>query len=897
MPRSLPAALTLALLLAASVYAQVASPTPLPKLAIEHYQLPNGLQVVLCPSPKIPLAHLNLRFRVGSKHERPGRTGFAHLFEHLMFDISDPSSSFETQAEQLGATGVNAFTHADYTEYMETIPSSRLERMLWLESNRISTLPQTLTQAKFEKEREVVRNEFREKIENQPYNRINLPLYQYSFPPGHPYAHHPIGSHEDLLAASLDDVRAFYREYYNPDNLSLVLVGDFDPAQAKPWIAKYFGSLAPGPNGLIGPVQSAPQLSAPKLVEIREHAPTERIFIAWPTPGIYTPDDVALEVAAFVFTDDPSPWNEILTKPAGTGRGINQQQLQDASLFFAVADPASGSTVADVEKVLAAGIARFAREGPSEEELTRARNNLEFGQIGKLEDLYDLGMVLNDVQQFYGGVEHFEEWIGRYRRVTAEAVRSAVGHWLSTPNRLTIHVMPDTARQESTALDRTQPPPFQAEKPFRAPDIKSAKLANGLQILVVERHDLPKIAVELRFRLGAERSPAGKAGLATLAMATAGRGTSNRTEDEIKKECSLLAISLHAGNNVISQSGGFEALRNNLDPAMQLLADMVRHPEFPKDALESQKTDFIDEFEKAEGRIDNFWPSVTAIAFGKTHPFGNVIGTAETYKSITREDAQEFQHRYWKPDVAVLVFAGDITLEDAVAIAAKNFGDWQGTAGPPPPMSAPTPMTGRIFLIDRPGATQTKVVQVLRGVSRVDPDYASLLLVDRVWGGLFSSRLNQNIRRDKGIAYGVESELNCWPGYGLWVTHSTVELSRTRDALVAFGNELRGIAGEKPITEQELETVKENVIRSYPSSFEGAWGVVQNISMSWAWGLPTTDHQTFPQKIAEVTLAQAQAIAKKYALPDQSFFLLIGDRQKIEPQLSGLGVGAITLLP
>jgi zinc protease len=188
-------------------------------------------------------------------------------------------------------------------------------------------------------------------------------------------------------------------------------------------------------------------------------------------------------------------------------------------------------------------------------------------------------------------------------------------------------------------------------------------------------------------------------------------------------------------------------------------------------------------------------------------------------------------------------------------------------------------------------------VQVLRAIPRDHPDYAALSLVDHVLGGLFSSRLNQNLRRDKGISYGVESELSAWPGYGLWVTHSTVELSRTRDALLAFGNELRGIAGEKPISEQELETVKENVIRSYPSGFEGAWGVAQNISLSWAWGLPTTDLQTYPQQVAEVTLAQAHAIAKKYALPDRSFFLLIGDRQKIEPQLTGLGIGPITLLP
>jgi zinc protease len=403
--------------------------------------------------------------------------------------------------------------------------------------------------------------------------------------------------------------------------------------------------------------------------------------------------------------------------------------------------------------------------------------------------------------------------------------------------------------------------------------------------------------VELRFRLGAERSPAGKAGLALLTMAIAGKGTDHRTANEIDRERSRLAISINANDDAGSQAGGVEALRNNLDPAVQLLADIIRHPTFPEDALESQKRDFVEDFQKAEGRIDNFWRAVRTIAFGKSHPLGNVLGTAESYGSITRQDTLEFQRRFWKPDVAVLVFAGDITLDDAVAIATKNFGDWEGSAGPAPAIPAPAPIEGRVFLIDKPGATQTTVVQVLPGIPRDLPDFPALVLVDHVWGGMFSSRLNQNIRREKGISYGVQSEMAVLPGFGIWLAHGTIEAGRTRDALVEFMKELRGIAGEKPITERELATVKENFIRSYPAQFESTWGVAQSVSRCWAWGLPITDLQTFPQRVTEVTLAQANATARKYALVDRAFFLLIGDRKNIEPQLQGLGLGAVTILP
>jgi zinc protease len=882
-------------------YPQAVSSSSFPKLKTEHYQLSNGMQVILCRDPKIPIVHLNLRFGVGSKHDQPGRTGFAHLFEHIMYDGAEAGVDFQTLAERIGSRDVNCRTKPDYTEYYETIPSNRLERMLWLESNRLANLLRTLNQAKFDKQRDVVRNELRDNVENQPDVWRSTVLFQNSFPLGHPYTHDVLGSHTDLMAASLDEVRALFRNYYTPDNLSFVLAGDFDGAQAKQWIAKYFGSLPPGPIGVASPPHSAPKLQAPKSVEMRNRVPREEIFFIWPVAGVYQPDDAALEIAAFVLMDESSRFNAAL-RGITLGWKIEQEQMQDASLFEVLTAPASGKTQADLKKVIATEIARFARDGPTEEELNRARSNLEFQQLAKLEDLSDLARMLNQVQQFYGGVEHFDEWASRYRRVTAEAVRTAVARWLDTPNNLAIHILPEIALQNTASNtviqpDRTQPPPFQAEKPFRTPEVKSAKLANGLQLLVVERHELPMVAVDLRFRLGAEYNPPGKAGLAILTMAIAERGTAHRGEDEIEKERLRLAMTLHAGSDTGSEAAGLEVQRANLDPAVDLLADVIRHPSFPQVALESQKKEFVEQYEKADGRIDNFHVPMMSIAFGKAHPVGNALGSTESYRSITRQDVLDFQHRYWKPDAAVLVFAGDITLNDAVAIASKYFGDWEGSAGTPPQIPAPAPMAGSVFLIDRPGATQTNVVQVLPGMPRDYPDYPALLLVNRVWGGIFSSRLVQNLRQEKGIAYYPQSEILPFPGFGLWFAHATVDAASTRDALAEFVKELRGISKEKPITDLELETTKENFIRAYPTEFERIQGLAQRVSHDWTWGLPATDMQTFPVRVSEVTLDEANAIARKYAVVERAFFLLIGDRRKIEPALRVLNIGPVTLLP
>jgi zinc protease len=865
-----------------------------PKLAIEHYELPNGLQVILHVDRKTPSVQLNLRYHVGSRDERPGRFGFAHLFEHIMLE---GDADFQTAADRLGATGVNAFTYPDYTEYVEQVPSSRLERILWMESGRLSSLLDTLTQQKFDKHREVVRNELRQKIENEPYKRINIPLFQYVFPAGHPYQHSPIGSHEDLLAASLDDVRSFYHEHYTVDNLALVLAGDFEPAQARQWIATYFGPLPPGQTGAVPPERSTPQLAHPKLVELTDRVPNEQILFAWPAAGAASPHAAALEMAAFILNDAAGGLDVAVKHGVCKFASPEQYWFRDASIFLIGTGPAEGKSVADVDGAIAAVLARFAREGPSEDELTRARNNLEFQQIGKLDNLYELAATLNHVQHYYGSVDRFPEWAGRYGRVTAQSIRDAVSRWLVTPNRLAIHVIPAKAvTPAAPAPDRKQPPPFGPDKPYRFPEVKTATLPNGLQILVVERHELPEVSVDFRLRLGPALNPPGKPGVALLSIATSGFGTTTRSRDEIEKTAKRLAAAIHASDDGGSQSAGFEVLRANLDEAMALLADVIRRPTYPEKSFEDQKQEFVDDYEKAANRIDNFqWPAVT-IAFGKSHPIGAAMGTAESRRSVTRKDAQEFHDRYWKPDISALAFAGDITLDEAVALATKNFGDWTGHSEPAPPMPAPQPMPGRLFLIDRSGATQTHVVELLPGIPLAHPDFAALLLVNRVGGGIYSSRLNIKIRRDKGISYGAGSELQTFSGTGMWLARSIVQLDNTRQAVSEFLKELRGIAGEKPITAEELETARESFLRSYPGDLETVAGISRRLTMNWAWGLPMGNIQDFPRQIAAVTLQQANLVARKYALVDRAKFLLIGDRSKIEPGLKDLGLGSPTIM-
>ena len=898
MPFRFTAIFAAGVLLASAALAQTAPPvSSIPNLKFDFYRLPNGMQVIFHVDRRSPVVHVNLRFYVGSKDERVGRTGFAHLFEHMMFEGRDAASGFFSVAAAVGATEMNGETENDATEYYETVPAGRLERMLWMESNRFVKLLDILNQKRLDNQREVVRNELRQRIENEPYARFFVLAYENLFPQGHPYSHAVIGSHEDLMAASLEDVRGFYREHYTPDNSSLLLAGDFDPAQARQWIAKYFGSWVPGGVRARAP-RFAPQLLAPKLVEIRDHIPDERIYFVWPVPGLFDPDEAALEVAGYVLSDGWVHLTSALRERLCSEAGISSSTHLDASLFIVKATPSPGVTLAEVEKAMAAEFARFAKDGPTSEELTRARNNLEFMQVKRLENLYDIALTAQLLQQHYGNADHFGDWVDRYSRVTADQVKTAVSRWLATPNRLAIRFLPETARRDVTPEpNRTQPPSFQPEKPFRPPELKSAKLPNGLQVLVIERRELPMAAVSLRFKLGSAYDPPGKAGLAMMTMATADSGTTHRDHEQLEKEESRLALSLQGNADASSQTAGFEVLRKNLEPAVELLSDVMRNANFPKDKFDGAKQGPIDQFEKTEGRIDDFVPPAMAIAFGSKHPLGSMVfGSHESRLAITAQDALDFKNRYWKPDVAALTFVGDISLDEAVAMATKYFGDWSGTGGRPAALPEPQPMPGRLFLVNRPGATQTMVVQVLRGIPRDSPDYPAMLLLDRIWGGTFTSRLNQNIREQMGIAYGAGSQMHHLPGFGLWMAHSPVQADRTHDAMQAFLRELRGLAGENPITAPELQRAKESFLHDYPEQFAQAWSALEHISLDWAFGLPLDDFQTLPQRVAAVTVADVNAAAKKYVRPERAFFVLLGDREKIGTSTGDLGMGELVNL-
>ena len=882
----------------------------IPKLEFEKYTLPNGLQVILHVDRKLPIVHVNQWYHVGSKNERPGRTGFAHLFEHMMFQGSaNAKEDYFTYVEKLGANlregGVNGTTNQDRTNYFATVPSANLETLLWVESDRMATLADALTKEKLDNQRDVVKNERRQGLENTPYGRWYKLVLENLHPAGHPYSWTVIGSHEDLTAASLDDVKAFFKEYYTPNNLSLVIAGDFDPAEAKRLVEKYFGGIPAGPP-LDRPRLWIPVLEGEKIVEAADRVPQDRVYMAWPSPPGFSPGDAELDLASLILADGLSSRLEkalVYDRQLCTEVQAFQASSEISSWFAVVATARPGVSLEEIEKGVTAEIARLARTGPTPEELSRAKTKYEFTFVTALEGIGGFGGKADRLNQYnvmLGDPGKLQWDIDRYRNATPESVRLAVAKWLDTKNRLLVRFrVEESGRASTAALDRSVEPPEGADRPFQAPEVKSAKLPNGLQLFVVERPELPKVGVTLVTRAGAVADPQGKSGLAHLTVTQLDMGTMTRKALEIEDAFGNLGVTPTGTAARESARVSFEVLKRNLDPAMTIFGDVVQNATYPASEFDREKKRHLDVLSQQERNANAVGARVRSmLAFGPDHPYGRPVqGLPSTVQGIGRDDLVNFHDTYWKPGSSALILVGDITLAEATALATKNFGGWTGGAAPevkvPPPAPAPA---GKLYVVDRQDAAQTYVSQFVPAPPRSTPDYYALLLADAAYGGGgFGTRLNLNLREDKGYSYGVFSTLALYHDGGVWYSAGGVQTNKTKESVVEFDKELKGMTA-RPMAEKEFSDSRARKTRGYAQQFETLARIGDQVADLWVDGLPMTELQRVYDETAKATLPATQAAAQKWAVPAKASFVLVGDYSKIGPGLKEISLGEVVRL-
>jgi zinc protease len=892
----------------------------LPPIKIKEYKMKNGLRVVLHEDKSTPVVAVNTWYHVGSKNEEPGRTGFAHLFEHMMFQGSkNYNTDYFTPLQEAGGS-VNGTTNVDRTWYYETVPSNFLELAIMLEADRLGGLLEAMTQEKLDNQRDVVKNERRQRVDNQPYGTAFEKIAETMYPKGHPYNWTTIGSLEDLQAATMDDVKAFFRQYYVPENTIVVLSGDFDEKQARGWIEKYFGPIAKGTTPISRPKNPMPKLAKEIRTTVEDAVPLQRRYMVWHGVPQYHADEAALDMLAYILSTGRSSrlqsnlvYGKEMAQQISSGNGTNE--IGGTFQIQATARP--GKSLDDIEKEINLEIERIKKEAPGADELARAKNSTESQTIFGLQTVLGKGAQLGSYAGYLGKPDYFQTDLDRYARVTPADIQRVANTYL-TANRLVMSYVPRQGEAKVAAREADKPTSVKTEKEKKddaliaeqtaklpkagpnpklvLPAIEKTKLSNGLEVWMVEQKELPIVAMNLVLKSGQGNEPDDRTGLANMTASLLDDGTKTRSAVEITNELQAIGIGgINAGSGWDSTNVSIQTLTRNLDKALDLYADVIMNPSFPATEVESLRGRSLISLrqQKANPNI------VNNVVYNKVlygdHPYGRDSNEA-SIKSITRDEIVKFYEATYRPNNGVLIVVGNFDKASLKGKLESAFSGWKpGTvANRDLPSAKAFDKTG-IYIVDRPNSAQSVVSIGQIGIDRANPDYFPVMVMNSILGGGITSRLSMNLREDKGYTYGAGSGFVYRRGAGPFRAGADIQTAVTKEAIVEFMKELEGIRGGVPITEKELDYNKQSLIRRYPAGFETVGAISSQLSNLVVYGLPDTYFNDYISKVNAVTLNDVNRVAKQYLDPSKMAIVVVGDRKSIEPGLKDLGY-SITIL-
>jgi len=922
------------LLLSSSPYMAPAATAPgaaaaaaeaLPSIPYEKYKLKNGLEVILSEDHRLPLVASNIWYHVGPANEREGRTGFAHLFEHMMFEGSKHigAKAHFKNLEAAGASDINGTTDFDRTNYFETLPSNQLELALWLESDRMGYLYDTLDREKLANQRDVVRNERRQSVENAPYGLAEEAVFHELFPKGHPYYASVIGSHADIEAVRLVDVREFFKQYYCPNNASLAIVGDFDKDKVKALVEKYFGSLPAGPA--VPKIEATtPPISAEKRLTVTDQVELPRVYMAWITAPIFKPGSTETELIARILGGGKS---SRLYKKLVYDLQIAQDVSVESSpyilgsVFVVKATAKAGVKTEDLEKAINSELAAFRIDGPTQTELDGARNTIESGIIGGLENLGGSGGVadrLNQYNHFLGDPGYLPKDLERYNNATVADLKSTADKYLQDSSRVVIYAVPGkkviddvaqtsadkekeaTAAPSSIVADeawRNTPPKPGPEPKLSLPAPESFKLDNGLTVYLQERHNLPIVSAQLAVLSGSDTNPANKPGLASFTADMLDYGTSKRSAMKIADDLELIGSALVANSAADSSKVTVRTLSKTLDPAFDIFSDVALHPVFdPKEIerLRSLKITALQQ-EKDEPRAVAR-RALYKVLYGANSPYGYVEdGTIESVKSINRDEMLKFWQTGYEPGNSALILVGDVTATQARSYAEKYFGQWKGATPARSIVDVKNDVQRAVYVINKDAAPQTAVTVGTIGLARSNPDYVAAEVMNKAFGGMFSSRLNMNLREKHGYTYGAFSRFVFRRAPGPFAAGASIRTDVTGPAVGEIFKEIEAMR-TTPLSAAELKMAKDNIVLSLPGQFETSMSTAGSFSSLFVYNLPLDYFRALPARINAITDSDVIKTVDKYLKPNKMIVIAVGDKAKIEPELKKLDLGNIIQL-
>jgi zinc protease len=896
----------------------------LPELKYEKFTLPNGLVVLTHEDHRLPLVAVDLWYHVGPLNERAGRTGFAHLFEHMMFEGSKHvgEKAHIKYVQGAGATDVNGTTDFDRTNYFETMPSNQLELALWLESDRMGFLLEGLDREKLTNQRDVVRNE-RRQGEGRPYDLANEKMYQLLFPKEHPYYANVIGSHADIEAARINDIRDFHQQFYTPNNASIAIAGDFDPAQLKTLLTGYFGPIPAGPK--VEPVTSVttptPTITEQKRATVTDTVKLEQISFAFLLPAAYTQGDADGSILADVLGAGAASRLDqalVINRQVAQSVSCSDRAMKLTSIFRCSITAKPGVKLDDLETAFWDEVSKLQKDGPTQDEVDSARTVNLTGTITGLQRLGGFGGVadmLNEYNQYTGDPGYLSKDIARFEAVTVGSVKQIAEKYLNknqavvvscVPGKKVVDDVPRSPADTDADAKLTAPysPEFEEQQnwrkivptagpalSFHLPVPVTFTLKNGLKVYLIHDSALPVLSATLVSRAGGEANSVTQPGIADFAAAMLSQGTATRSATQVAQDAERLGTRLGVFANMDGTNAGITVLTSHADGALGLLSDVILHPAFnPPDLERIRKQRMV--------RIQQEADSPGAIAervglkllYGD-QPYGFTnSGTVDSVKGISREELQAFWAQHYGPADSALVLAGAVDEAEARRLAEKHFGTWNGSAkGEVTLPPAPVAPTLKIVLVDKPGSPQTALSAIGLGVPRTTPELQAIQMMNYTLGASFGSRINMNLREVHGYTYGARSTYALYREGGPFTAGGLVKTDVTGPATKELLTELKRIQTEPP-TETELKMARDASIQSLPAQFETTNATAAAMSSIFLYNRPLDYFATLPEAFRAVTPAEVEKEAKSNVHPDQLLILEVGDKVKIEPGLKELGI-------
>ncbi len=895
--------------------ASASTPAPRPTggelIPYEKFTLANGLTVVVHTDRKAPIVAVNVWYHVGSKNEPPGKTGFAHLFEHLMYQGSEHyDDEYFKPFEQVGATSMNGTTSFDRTNYFQNVPTTALDLALWMESDRMGHLLGVVTQPRLDEQRGVVKNEKRQG-ENRPYGRVPETLFRASFPPGHPYRTLPIGSMADLDAATLDDVRDWFRTYYGAANAVLVLAGDIDVATARAKAERYFGHIAPGP-AVTRPGTWIAARTDSRRETMYDQVAQPRWQRSWNTPPDNTRDSEHLGLVGEILGGGKTSRlyeRLVYREQLADGVGAGQSPLEIAGLFTLSADVKQGIAIERVEAAMMDELQRFIEQGPTRAELERARIAMRAGFVRGLERIGGFGGkadVLAACEVYTGDPGCYRQSLDWIEAAKPADLQRVARQWLSQGD-YTLEVLPQPpyAATGTDVVDRKSGPPVTAEFPeIVFPELQRARLSNGIPVIIATRPDVPVARVSLMFDGGFVGDQGRRPGTASFAMSLLDEGAGKLDSLAIADRAERLGAQVTSAAGLDTAVASVSMLTDQAEPSLALLADLVRRPTFPQHEIERVRKEWIGGIAREKTSPETLALRVLPpLLYGAGHPYAIPFtgsGTEASVSALTRDDLVAYQRDFLRPDNVTIIVTGAVTSATILPLLERHFGDWRppaGTSHPRTAIAAATASTGtRVYLLDRPGAPQTSILAGQLLPSSLAPDRIELNTANEVLGGTFTSRINMNLREDKHWSYGARSSLTETRGQRPWLLSAPVQTDKTVESIQEIRRELAEFLSTRPITAEEVDKIRSRDVRALSGQYETNAAVGSAIGDIVRFDRPDDYVRSLQALLEAQTDAGVRQAASQAFRPDSLTWVIVGDLSKIEAPIRELGLGNVQVL-